>query len=40
MELLQGRPLDMSHRLPKEQRVYELLDRLAIDYQRIDTMPP
>ena len=36
MELLQGRPLDMSHRLPKEQRVYELLDRLAIDYQRID----
>ena len=36
MELLQGRPLDITDRLPKEQRVYELLDRLAIDYQRID----
>ena len=36
MELLQGRPLDFSDRLPKEQRCYELLDRLGLDYQRID----
>ena len=36
MELLQGRPADFDRRLPKEQRVYELLDRLQIDYQRID----
>ena len=34
MKLLQGRPLDITDRLPKEQRVHELLDRLAIDYQR------
>ena len=36
MQLLQGRPQDWAERLPKEQRVYELLDRLGIDYQRID----
>ena len=36
MELLQGRPLDFDRRLPKEQRCYELLDRLGVDYQRID----
>jgi len=36
MELQQGRPADWAQRLPKEQRVYELLDRLSIDYQRID----
>ena len=36
MELQQGRPADWAQRLPKEQRVYELLDRLNIDYQRID----
>ena len=31
-----GRPADYSARLPKEQRVYDLLDRLNIEYQRID----
>ena len=36
MELLQGRPLDFSDRLPKEQRCYRLLDALGLDYQRID----
>ena len=36
MELHNGRPADFARRLPKEQRVYELLDRLGIDYQRVD----
>ena len=36
MQLQQGRPDNWEERLPKEQRVYELLDNLAIDYQRID----
>jgi len=36
MLLQQGRPQDWAQRLPKEQRVYDLLDRLNIDYQRID----
>lgn len=31
-----GRPADYENRLPKEQRVYELLDSLAIEYDRID----
>ena len=36
MELLQGRPADWVQRLPKEIRVYDLLDALHIDYQYID----
>ena len=36
MQLQQGRPENWAERLPKEQRVYDLLDRLGIDYQRID----
>ena len=36
MQLQQGRPDTWAERLPKEQRVYELLDGLGIDYQRID----
>ena len=36
MELQYGRPDDFAQRLPKEQRVYELLDKLGIDYQRVD----
>ena len=39
MELFNGRPGDFEARLPKEQRVYELLDRLGIDYQRVDHEP-
>ena len=36
MQLLQGRPADCSGRLDKEIRVYDLLDKLQIPYQRID----
>ena len=36
MELQKGRPADFAARLPKEQRVYELLDRLGIEYTRVD----
>ena len=36
MELMSGRPGDFARRLPKEQRDYELLDRLGIEYQRVD----
>ena len=39
MELFNGRPADFDARLPKEQRVYELLDRLGIEYQRVDHEP-
>ena len=39
MELVQGRPADWASRLPKEIRVYDLLDSLRIDYQRIDHEP-
>ena len=36
MELLNGRPADTAGRLDKEIRVYELLDKLGIAYQRVD----
>ena len=36
MKLEQGRPADLTGRLPKEVRVYDLLDNLGIEYQRID----
>ncbi len=36
MTLVQGRPADWANRLPKEIRVYDLLDSLNISYQRID----
>ena len=36
MQLQQGRPADMAGRLHKEIRVYDLLDSLGIEYQRID----
>lgn len=36
MELVWGRPDDCSGRLEKEVRVYDLLDSLGIEYQRID----
>jgi len=36
MELVQGRPADLSGRLEKEIRVYDFLDGLGIVYQRID----
>ena len=36
MKLVQGRPADCTGRLEKEIRVYDLLDRLGVSYQRID----
>ena len=36
LTLYRGRPADTADRLPKEIRVYDLLDSLAIDYERID----
>ena len=36
MVLVQGRPENWQARLPKEIRVYDLLDSLNISYQRID----
>ena len=36
MELVKGRPEDCSGRLDKEIRCYDLLDKLGIDYQRVD----
>ena len=39
MELYSGRPENFADRLPKEQRVYELLDSLGIDYVRVDHEP-
>lgn len=39
MELLKGKPTDMSGRLDKEIRVYGFLDKLGISYQRVDHEP-
>ena len=39
MELMNGRPTDCTGRLEKEIRVYDLLDSLGIEYQRIDHAP-
>lgn len=36
MKLQQGRPASCTERLEKEIRVYDLLDRLGVPYQRID----
>ena len=36
MEIQKGRPADFAARLPKEQRVYGLLDSLNIEYTRVD----
>jgi len=36
MELLHGRPQDLSGRMDKEIRVYDLLDSLGIEYDRTD----
>ena len=39
MELFHGRPADCRGRLEKEVRCYDLLDRLGIDYHRLDHEP-
>lgn len=36
MELYSGRPVDINSRLSKEVRVYDLLDKLGIEYKRAD----
>ena len=36
MNLQDGRPTDLTGRLPKEIRVYDFLDTLNISYQRVD----
>lgn len=36
MELQKGRPENIEGRLDKEIRVYDLLDRLSIEYERVD----
>ena len=36
MELQNGRPENTDKRLDKEIRVYDFLDKLGIDYQRVD----
>ena len=36
LTLYRGRPADETDRLPKEIRVYDLLDRLGIEFDRID----
>ena len=36
LELMNGRPADYTGRLEKEIRVYDLLDSLNVEYQRID----
>lgn len=36
MELLHGRPADAAGRMDKEIRVYDLLDRLGVEYTRVD----
>ena len=36
MGLVNGRPIDTAGRLEKEIRVYDLLDKLGISYQRVD----
>ena len=36
MELVKGRPIDVTDRLDKEIRTYDLLDSLGIEYERVD----
>lgn len=39
MELQKGRPVDVSGREAKEIRVYDFLDRMGVEYDRIDHEP-
>ena len=39
MELQKGRPADTAGRLEKEIRTFDLLDRLGVEYERIDHEP-
>ena len=39
MELQKGRPADTTGRLEKEIRTYDLLDKLGVEYERVDHEP-
>ena len=39
LELQKGRPADTTGRLDKEIRTYDLLDRLGVEYDRVDHAP-
>ena len=39
MQLTKGRPTDSSNKLPKEIRVYDFLDKLNVEYDRVDHEP-
>ena len=39
MKLQKGRPADTAGRLEKEIRTYDLLDRLGVEYERVDHEP-
>jgi Ala-tRNA(Pro) deacylase len=39
MEVCKGRPENCDGRLSKEIRVYDMLDRLGIEYYRVDHAP-
>lgn len=39
MELKKGRPADVSQRLDKEVRVYDMLDGIGVEYERVDHAP-
>lgn len=39
MELFKGKPENAGERLPRESRVYDLLDSLGIEYERVDHEP-
>lgn len=39
MQLIDGRPAEPDSRLPREMRVYDLLDKLGVAYQRVDHAP-
>ena len=36
LQLVHGRPEDVSGRIPQETAVYDLLDQLGIEYERVD----
>ena len=39
MELHNGRPTDASGRMEKEIRVYDFLDKMEVEYLRVDHEP-
>ena len=39
LTIYKGKPNDLSNRHEHEKRVYELLDKLNIDYDRLDHEP-